>query len=117
MSWYNRTRGILRSERWAVGLAFLLACFSWCVLTLVWILSPPGGIADRSIGALFSPAYSVGKHLAHIVFPNSSNRNPIAYHVAPLTGAAGEVLLLTVLCLIGIGVVRWMRASKHDRQV
>ena len=108
---------VLRLRRRDVGWAFLLGCFSWLVLTPVWIRATPGGVADRLIGGLFSPAYRVGKHLAHVVFPNSSIPNTTAYYVTPLIGVAGEVLLLISLWLIGIGGVRWTRVSKHGGEI
>jgi len=116
MEWHGMIR-VLRLRRRDVGWAFLLGCFSWLVLTPVWIRATPGGVADRLIGGLFSPAYRVGKHLAHVVFPNSSIPNTTAYYVAPLIGVAGELLLLILLWLIGIGVVRWTQSPKPDGEI
>jgi hypothetical protein len=94
-------------------LAFLLACFSWLVLTPIWIHASPGGLADTIIGGLFHVPYRVGKHFAHLLFPDSVTRNTTRYYLAPMMGIAGEILLLTALWLAGIRVVRWRQAVKQ----
>jgi len=95
-----------------LALAFLLACISWLALTLVWTHASPGGLSDRIVGILLSPSYRVGKHLAHLCFPNQSGRNIIGYYLAPLFGVATEVAFFMALWLVGIGIRRWMNTRR-----
>jgi hypothetical protein len=95
------------------GLAFLLACFSWLILTPIWIHASPGGLVDTIIGGMFHIPYRVGKHLAHVLFPDSATRNTTRYYLAPIIGVAGEIVLLTALWLTAICVVYWRQSPKH----
>lgn len=97
----------------SVTTAFFLGFLSWLLLMPIWIHSSPGGLVDRVIGTVFSPAYLAGKHLAHLAFPNSENRNTTAHLVAPLTGVAGELLELMTLWFVGIRVLYTLRARRH----
>ena len=99
-----------------VGLAFFLGCSSWLVLTPLWNHAVRGGLVDRALEMLFSPSYRVGKHLGHVIFPNSETRNATGALVAPFMGVAGEVLFLTALWVIAISRIRWKRArtEKHN---
>jgi hypothetical protein len=104
--------GLIPARRRIVWAAFFMACASWLVLTPVWVYCSPGGLADRVIGALFSPPYRAGKHVAHLIFRDSSLRNATAYYIAPFLGAIGEVLFLMGLWVIGMGLVRWIRGKE-----
>jgi hypothetical protein len=94
-------------------LAFLLACTSWLILTPIWIHASAGGLADKIIGGLFHVPYRVGKHLAHVLFPDSATRSTTRYYLAPMMGVAGEIVFLTAVCLAGICVVRSRQARKN----
>jgi len=95
-----------------VVMAFLLACLSWLVLTAPWAQASPGGLIDKIAGNLLSPAYRVGKHLAHLFFPNDNGRNAVGNYLGPAFGVAAEIVLLAVLWLLGIWLRRWTRARK-----
>src|SRR5215469_218350 len=96
----------------AVGL--LLACFSWFLLTAVWTVAPPGGLYDKIVGGLFSIPYRAGKHLTHVVLPNTSVRNATAYYLAPVVGICSEILLLLLLWLTVIAIGRLARGARLD---
>ncbi|MGA9041468.1 MAG: hypothetical protein WB421_13105 [Terriglobales bacterium] len=119
MGFFRQIRNILPFKPRDLGAAFLLALCSWFVLTPIWTHSSPGGIVDRAIGGLFYAPYRLGKHLAHVAFPDHGPdraiRNPTGYYIAPLMGIAGEILFLMALWLIGIRIVHWMWARKRHR--
>jgi len=119
MGFLGQIRGILTFKRRDVGAAFLLALCSWFVLTPIWTHSSPGGIVDRAIGGLFYAPYRLGKHLAHVAFPDHGPdraiRNPTGYYLAPLMCIAGEILLLMALWFIAIRIAHWMRARERHR--
>jgi len=94
-------------------LAFLLACASWLILTPIWVHASPGGIVDTIIGGMFHVPYRAGKHLAHVLFPDSATRSTTRYYLAPIFGVAGEILILTSVWLTGFSVVRLRQARKH----
>jgi len=106
------SRGPAWLRRRDVGLAFLLALASWVALTVLWTYASSGGFTDRIVGDLLSPAYRVGKHVAHLCFPNYGSRNTIGYYFAPLFGIAAEIVCLMGLWLFGISIRRWM----YDRK-
>jgi hypothetical protein len=94
-------------------LASLLACASWLILMPIWIHASPGGLTDKIIGGMFHVPYRAGKHLAHVLFPDSAARSTTRYYLAPMFGVAGEILLLTAVWLAGFGVVRLRQARKN----
>jgi|SRR5277367_327591 len=91
--------------------ALLLACVSWIVLTLVWTQSSTGGLTDKIVGTVLSPSYQLGKHFAHVCFPNYNSRNATGTYLAPVFGVAAEILFLTVLWLLAV----WIRARTRSR--
>lgn len=97
----------------SVTTAFFLGALSWLLLMLIWLYSSPGGLVDRVIATVFSPAYLAGKHLAHVAFPNAENRNTTAHLIAPLTGVAGELLELTTLWFVGKWVLSLCRTKRR----
>jgi len=99
----------------AVGL--LLACISWFLLTAVWTVATPEGLYDKIVGGLFSIPYRAGKHLTHIILPNTSIRNATAYYLAPLVGVCSEILLLLLLWLTVIAIARLARGTRLGSQV
>jgi hypothetical protein len=99
------------------GLAALLSGCSWLVLTPIWIHSSKGGLADRAIEGLFSLPYRVGKHVAHLLFPdhgvNHAIRNNTGYYLGPLMGVGGELVFLMAIFFLAIRVARHMQSGKH----
>jgi hypothetical protein len=106
-------RGKLRIRARDLFFAFLLGCSSWFVLMPVWNHAPQGGLLDKLLGGLFSPAYRLGKHLAHVIFPNNGARNTTGTYIAPVMGVVAEVLFLMALWTIAISLIRWRRCAKH----
>jgi hypothetical protein len=103
---------LLRLKSSGVVMAFLLACLSWVAVTAAWAQASPGGLIDKIVGNLLSPAYRIGKHLAHLFFPNDIGRNAVGNYLGPAFGVSAEVVFLTVLWLLGIRLRRWIRARK-----
>jgi hypothetical protein len=97
-----------------LAVAFLLACISWLALTTLWAHVSPGGLTDKIIGNVLSPSYRVGKHFAHLCFPNYSSRNNIGYYFAPLFGVATDIVFLSAMWLVGIRIRRWTRLQPSD---
>jgi hypothetical protein len=98
----------LRGAVWAI----LLACVSWIVLTLLWSHASTGGLADKIVGSVLSPSYQLGKHLAHICFPNYNSRNATGTYLAPVFGVAAEILFLTALWLLALWIRAWIRTRR-----
>jgi hypothetical protein len=95
-----------------VVMAFLLACLSWVIVTAAWTQASPGGLIDKIAGNLLSPAYRIGKHLAHLFFPNDNGRNAVGNYLGLAFGVAAEIVFLTVLWFLGIGLRKWTRVRK-----
>jgi hypothetical protein len=104
----------LRKRR-VLGWAFILSFCSWFALTFIWSHSARGGLADRMIRSLFFLPYVLGKHIAHVVFPDHgldhAIRNSTGYYLGPVMGVAGEVIFLMMMWFVGIQIVRWIRAK------
>jgi hypothetical protein len=102
--------GIRTRKRCDLGLASLLSVFSWFGLTALWIHSAKGGLIDRFVGAFFFLPYGLGKHMAHVLFPDRGPdhaiRNSTGYFLGPLLGVAGEILLLLLFWFVGLRIVR-----------
>ena len=98
----------------AVGL--LLACISWFLLTAAWTVATPGGLYDKVVGGVFSIPYRAGKHLTHVILPNTSVRNATAYYLAPVVGICSEILLLLLLWLTLIAIGRLARGTRLGSQ-
>ena len=109
----NLLSSVLRIRVRDLFLAFLLGCCSWVLLTPLWNHALQGGLLDKILGALLSPAYRLGKHLAHAIFPNSGARNATGTYIAPLMGVVAEVLFLMALWTIAISLIRWRLCAKQ----
>jgi hypothetical protein len=100
-----------------VGVGLLLACISWFLLTALWTMATPGGLYDKIVGGLFSLPYRAGKHLTHVMLPNTSVRNATAYYIAPVVGIGSEILFLLLLWLAVLAIARSGRRVKRDGQI
>lgn len=107
-------RGLFALKLRDLAIGLLLACISWFLLTAVWTVATPGGLYDKIVGGLFSIPYRAGKHLTHVILPNTSVRNASAYYLAPVVGICSEILLLLLFWLTMIAIARLARGTRLD---
>src|SRR3974390_1153482 len=93
------------SFRWSITLGFV----SWMTLGYLWANSTPGGVLDRTIGALFAPVMRAGYRIFGIIFPDWAGPHSGLVFLATLFAALSNFLVITVLCYFCVRAARALR--------
>ncbi len=104
----------VRSEVKHAGIALLLGLISVLVLAPVWSASDPGGLTDRLIRVFLLPGAKTGVWVVRHIYAPTTFR-----YIAPLFGAIGEVLFLSLVWFVVIELfsITKKRAIKNREEV